>query len=207
MSPLVSVKTPVLQVWEHSALFCSRALNEEWSSTKRNQLQSSQKYYSFILCVFLWVWFLHWEGTRWNHVFEAVHRLVPALGPVRLSWYRQKFYLFSSTDENQLQPLLSQFLLVPENKLLFTERLIPRNFLQQNRTKLFHIRMKVHTKYFFNFQKKCFTFNTDPKSEFSSLLASGCYPVPSCPTLALSSLQALTDPPGALQAPHCKWSW
>lgn len=44
------------------------------------------------------------------------------------------------------------------------------------------------------FQKKCFTFNTAIKSKFSYLLALGCHPVPPCPTLAPSSLQALTDP-------------
>lgn len=47
---------------------------------------------------FLWVWYLCREGQRWNRGFGAVHRLTPTLCPARLSWYRHKFHLLSSTD-------------------------------------------------------------------------------------------------------------
>lgn len=102
--PLVSVKTPVLQVWQHSALFYPTHLNERQTQRQISCIISETL---FLHCVFLWVLFPHREGTTGNHRFEAVHRQVPAICPVKLNWYRQKFHLFSSTDGNQLQLLFS----------------------------------------------------------------------------------------------------
>lgn len=67
-----------------------------------------------------------------------------------------------------------------------------------NQSNFFTPEWKYMSSISFISQKKCFTFDTAIESKFSYLLALGCNSVPPWPTLATSSLQALTDPHGEL---------
>lgn len=105
----------------------------EWkTNTETKQLQSSHKHYSFIVFSFGFDFY-----TKEQHEITCLRQCTDRFQQyVQSSWAgTDRNFTYSPPQmETHFSLFFPQFLLVPENKLFFTERLISRN-LHQNRTK------------------------------------------------------------------------
>lgn len=128
-SPLVSVKTPVLQVWEHSALFYPTCLNQRQRQISCSHLRSIISSLCFPLDLIS-------TQSRNNMKSQCTHCSSNMSSKAELVQTEIPTILLPrwKTTSASFSP---QFLLVPENKLLFTERLIPRNLQEQNQSNFF----------------------------------------------------------------------
>lgn len=146
---------------DSTLLFCPTSLNEDWPSTQRNRSYPSQKHYSHPCLQFpfsfmlmqrsimmkSWVWSSAQTGS--STMSSQAELVQTKILPVLLcKWRLLKL------------PPASSFP-VPygsENDFLFTDS-SPETLSTRTAPKwLFHPRMKVHTKHFFNFTKEIFHF-------------------------------------------------